>query len=277
MVSNPRPSSTALRFLLYFFLVISAFVGCPSISGAVTQITLAWDANSEPDLEGYRLYARQTDQEYDYTSPACDGSETSCTIYDLVDPVEYCFVVRAYDTDGNESADSNEVCLTLIQEDPNVIDDDNDGFTENQGDCNDADATIHPGAAEVCGDGIDQDCDGSDKLCPEDVDDDGDGLTENQGDCNDADVGIHPGAAEVCGDGIDQNCDGSDKLCPEDVDNDGDGFTENQGDCNDADAAIHPHAVEVCGDGTDQNCDGIDPLCPADIDDDGDRVNREPG
>ena len=102
------------------------------------------------------------------------------------------------------------------------------------------DAAIHPGAAEVCGDGTDQNCDGIDPLCPADIDDDGDRVTENQGDCNDADATIHPGAAEVCGDGIDQNCDGSDKLCPEDVDNDGDGLTENQGDCNDADCRNPP-------------------------------------
>ena len=65
----------------------------------------------------------------------------------------------------------------------------------------------------MCGDGIDQNCDGSDELCPEDVDDDGDGFTENQGDCNDGDAGIHPGAVEVCGDGVDQDCNGSDLTC----------------------------------------------------------------
>lgn len=33
-------------------------------------------------------------------------------------------------------------------------------------DCDDADASIHPGATEVCGDGVDQDCAGGDAACP---------------------------------------------------------------------------------------------------------------
>ena len=41
---------------------------------------------------------------------------------------------------------------------PNNIDDDNDGYTENQGDCDDTNATVYPGATEL-EDGIDNDCD----------------------------------------------------------------------------------------------------------------------
>jgi len=52
----------------------------------------------------------------------------------------------------------------------NPSDIDNDGYTENQGDCNDNDGTIYPGAAEICGDGIDQDCDGKDLACSVDYD-----------------------------------------------------------------------------------------------------------
>jgi hypothetical protein len=39
-------------------------------------------------------------------------------------------------------------------------DDDGDGYTPDGGDCNDADAAIHPGAPEVCTDGVDNDCNG---------------------------------------------------------------------------------------------------------------------
>ena len=39
-------------------------------------------------------------------------------------------------------------------------DDDGDGYTVSDGDCDDQDATIHPGALEAC-DGIDNDCDGA--------------------------------------------------------------------------------------------------------------------
>ena len=45
------------------------------------------------------------------------------------------------------------------------IDNDGDGYSENQGDCNDADDRIYPGAFEICGDGVDQDCAGGDLLC----------------------------------------------------------------------------------------------------------------
>lgn len=46
-----------------------------------------------------------------------------------------------------------------------VEDVDGDGFTVNDGDCNDNDRSIYPGASEICGDGIDQDCNGSDMAC----------------------------------------------------------------------------------------------------------------
>lgn len=48
----------------------------------------------------------------------------------------------------------------------NLTDNDGDGLSESQGDCNDSDANIYVGSIETCGDGIDQDCDGFDLVCP---------------------------------------------------------------------------------------------------------------
>ena len=46
-----------------------------------------------------------------------------------------------------------------------TIDDDGDGFSEVDGDCDDFDAAAFPGATEVCGDGRDNDCSGGDQAC----------------------------------------------------------------------------------------------------------------
>jgi hypothetical protein len=158
-------------------------------------------------------------------------------------------------------------------------DQDHDGFVYGltgavcpREDCDDRDPAIYPGAAERCGDGVDQDCDGQDLPCgPVDADSDGHlPVTGGGDDCDDGDAAVHPGATEVCGDGKDNDCVGGDLACPQDADGDGFGAVTSGGlDCDDARADVHPHALEVCGDGVDQDCAAGDPPCAPDIDGDG--------
>jgi hypothetical protein len=147
---------------------------------------------------------------------------------------------------------------------PTFVDGDGDGYgstascggaascVTNTADCNDSDPTINPGMYDFCGDGINQDCIGTDNLC--DVDDDSDGYTDNEGDCDDYDPNFNPGVYDICGDGIDQDCSGNDNLC--DFDDDTDGYTDDEGDCDDSDSAVHPFATEDYSNNIDENCDG---------------------
>ncbi|MFM7199882.1 MAG: putative metal-binding motif-containing protein [Myxococcota bacterium] len=72
-----------------------------------------------------------------------------------------------------------------------TTDNDNDGYTIAQGDCNDANNLIFPKQTETT-DGIDNNCDLVADVKPGSTDADGDGVTPAQGDCNDTDASIHP-------------------------------------------------------------------------------------
>ena len=219
-----------------------------------------------------------------------DGIDQDC------DGGESCF--------ADEDGDGARTTATLVSTDGDCADP-GEAAAAASLDCDDAEAAIRPGVAELVGDGVDQNCDGA-ETCFLDDDDDGarttatlasadadcadarEGVATDALDCDDADAAIRPGVAEVAGDGVDQNCDGG-ESCFLDDDDDGartsstlastdadcadarEGVAADLVDCDDGAANVYPGAPEVVADGVDQDCDGAE-SCFVDSDGDGART-----
>jgi len=212
----------------------------------------------------------------------CDGIDNDCDgVVDGDDALGFWY----FDFDGDGYGDDVMPAIESCEPQP--------GRVARGGDCDDSDATIHPGVADLC-DGIDDDCDGATDensvRVAHYVDLDGDGFGDsassvmfaclpisgfapNPGDCDDASPARFPGNPEVC-DFLDNDCDGEvdndavQTWCPDD---DGDGHGVMAGslvtcdppagysmlcdDCDDADSRRFP--------GNDELCDGVDSDCLA--------------
>lgn len=148
------------------------------------------------------------------------------------------------DADGDADTDSDPTTIGSP-----TVDDDDDGFTENGGDCDDSNSEQFPGNPETACNNVNDDCD-DDTRDNADADGDGFGLCDN--DCDDNESTVNPGVFDsVDGNSIDANCDGIDGV---DADLDGVPSTGSGGeDCDDTDIDTYAGAPESC-DGADNDC-----------------------
>jgi hypothetical protein len=131
-----------------------------NIKKNITTIYTRWrdgDCNS-PDAP----FLRNTEKEWLYITQTEDGKITLPEGYwdilvfsdDHVRARQEC-----HDINANKESD---IYLTPLQNiEDTVIDSDNDGYSEAQGDCQDNNLAIYPSALEICNDAIDNNCDGA--------------------------------------------------------------------------------------------------------------------
>jgi len=194
------------------------------------------DGNQEP-FDGCLSCGMEADDDGDgwYEGQDCDdgNNEVWPGAPELCDPLDR-------DCDGEPFQGATDTSTWYVDRDGDGHGDPNstvsacqdEGFLEDNTDCDDGNSTVHPNALEIC-DQIDNNCDGL---------------------IDDADPNLDPGATtrwfiDADGDGL-----GSPDLTAETC-LPPSGYQLTDLDCDDSNPAIHPSQVEIC-DGIDNDCDG---------------------
>ncbi|HNA45930.1 MAG TPA: fibronectin type III domain-containing protein [Nitrospira sp.] len=85
-----------------------------STAPKTANATVSWNANTEADLAGYRIYVGTKSGSYGVVGPFEVTNGTSFTVPNLPLGATYFFAVSAFDKSGNESAKSAEVSKSLF-------------------------------------------------------------------------------------------------------------------------------------------------------------------
>jgi hypothetical protein len=278
------------------YLLPAIFTIFPTLNAFPAEVTLAWDPNLELDVAGYKMYYGYASGDYPVAIDV--GTQTTYILSDLPDGETYYLAVTAYDIYGNESDFSNEVVFDAPSDE--IWDADSDGF-ELPDDCDDTNPNVNPDQEEVCGNGIDDNCneETDETTCCAPSEESAGGWAcggaWNPSSCCSQKCGVYqseawdvfciddvsdlgPGACEWGGGWYVYNGYGNDtficcngvKAAGTSCDEDGDGFQVPE-DCGDMNPFVNPGRNEVCGNLTDDNCNGeIDENCVlGDLDCDG--------
>ncbi len=137
-----------------------------------------------------------------------------------------------------------------------------DGCDGAQLDCDDSDESAFPGAEEICGDDVDNNCDGQvDEGCQACTDGESRDCGTDEGECS--------SGVQTCVDGVWGECEGEVRPQPEicdGVDNDCDGEVDEDPEQSLCDDGIKCNGVEVCDQGQcipgdPVDCSGLDGAC----------------
>lgn len=109
---HPHPVHPGIVIVFALGLALQLFSG----EAYAAQVTLAWNANTDSDLQAYKVYSGTASRTYSCNTNV--GKSTTCTISDLTAGRTYYFSVTALDTAGNESGYSNEVSYRVPTPEP---------------------------------------------------------------------------------------------------------------------------------------------------------------
>ena len=103
--------SLHLRIASRLAAIVVVIMATASLAAAQTSVTLAWNANTEPDIAGYTIYYGTTSGNWPTSVDV--GNVTQYTVNDLTRGSTFYFVVRAYNTEGLYSGPSAEVSAQI--------------------------------------------------------------------------------------------------------------------------------------------------------------------